>query len=80
MFGYDYIENEFTEALLDHFEKTQVAHYNLNTYNCLLEGVFTPNMEDRYRRQSMIERIRNEEPDVFDTDVSAEQMREWIYC
>ena len=49
-------------------------------YDCLLEGVFVPNMEDRMQEKSMQQRLRDEEPDVFDTDVSAEQMREWIYC
>ena len=46
---------------------------------CLLDGIRTPtDMREKYRKLSLQERIRAEEPDVFDRDVDPEKYRRWV--
>ena len=73
-------ELEYWESILeDANAEIKNARYIIG-YDCLLEGVFVPNMEDRMQKKSMQQRFREMEPDVFDSDVSQEQLNDWIYC
>ena len=50
----------------------------IESYNCLLDEVFVPDMTDRQQKKTMQQRLRDEEPDVFDRDVSFEQYLDWV--
>lgn len=80
-------ELEYIDAELDYWNDIWTrAHAEMKNaryiigYDCLLEGVFVPNMEDRMQKKSMQQRFREMEPDVFDSVVSQEQLNDWIYC
>lgn len=57
--------------------KTVYIDY-VESFDCLLDGVFVPDMTDRQQTKTMQQRFRDEEPDVFDRDISFDQYLEWI--
>lgn len=85
-------QEEYREELLEQFEfwanllekfdapKNIGRKEYIETYDCLLEGVFVPDMTNRMQEKSMQQRLRDVEPDVFDSVVSQAQLDEWIYC
>jgi len=63
-----------------HFKSVQIIQEASSVgWDCLLEGIKVPDMRKRYEPKTMQQRLRDEEPDVFDVTVSEEQYRDWIY-
>ena len=71
--------NEIDSQIESQYKQMFSASY-VETFDCLLEGVFVPDMTDRMQNKSMQQRFRDMEPDVFDSVVSQAQLDEWIYC
>lgn len=59
-------------------ENAYIKVVAVESYNCLLDEVFVPDMTDRQQKKTVQQRLREEEPDVFDRDVSFDQYLDWI--